>query len=165
MIVPSLATFLVTLINITVLFLVLRAFLFKPVTKFMEDRAKKVQSSLDQAERERNQAKGLLQQYEDQLKKVDEEATAIILAARETARVESERIIAEGKTAAAAFLEKGRRQLEAEQRAALTVFQADAAALVIGASSRLLQRELNSDDTRRQAELLIRELGTTNVPG
>jgi F-type H+-transporting ATPase subunit b len=157
-IVPSLATFLVTLINITVLFLVLRAFLFKPVTKFMEDRTRKVQASLDQAERERNQAKGLLQQYEDQLKKVDEEAAAILLSARETARLESERIIAEGKTAAEAFLEKGRRQLEAERRAAVTVFQADAAALVIGASGRLLRRELNSEDSRRQAELLIQEL-------
>ena len=59
MIVPSLTTFLVTIVNITVLFLVLRAFLFKPVTKFMEDRTKKVQDSLDQAEKERAQAKGL----------------------------------------------------------------------------------------------------------
>jgi F-type H+-transporting ATPase subunit b len=158
MIVPSLATFLLTIVNITVLFLVLRAFLFKPVTKFMEERAGKVQASLDQAERERNQAKGLLQQYEEQLKRVDDEAGEILRAARETARLESERIIAEGKAAAAAFLENGRRQLEAERRAAVTVFQADAAALVIGASSRLLQRELNSEDSRRQAELLLKEL-------
>ena len=158
MIVPSLATFLVTLVNITVLFFILRAFLFKPVTKFMEDRAGKVQTSLDQAAKEQNQAKGLLQQYEDQLKRADDEVAELIRAARETARIESERIIAEGKVQAAAFLEKGRKQLEAEQRAAITVFKADAAALVIGASSRLLQRELNSEDSRRQAELLLKEL-------
>jgi F-type H+-transporting ATPase subunit b len=151
-------TFIITIINIFILFLILRWILWKPVTKFIEARARKVQASLDQAERERNQAKGLLQQYEDQLKKVDEEAAAILLSARETARLESERIIAEGKAAAAAFRENGRRQLEAEQRAAITVFQADAAALVIGASSRLIRRELNSEDNRRQAELLLREL-------
>jgi F-type H+-transporting ATPase subunit b len=165
MIVPSLSTFLVTIINITILFFVLRAFLFKPVTKFMEDRAKKVQDSLDQAEKERLQAKGLLQQYEDQLKRVEEEATEIIRAAKEMANMEGDRIIAEAKAQADMLLDKGRKQLEAEQRAAMTVFQADAAALVIGASSRLIQRELNSDDSRRQADLLLRELAGMSKPG
>ncbi|MDR2738317.1 MAG: F0F1 ATP synthase subunit B [Treponema sp.] len=165
MIVPSLSTFLITIINITILFFVLRAVLFKPVTKFMEDRAKKVQDSLDQAEKERLQAKGLLQQYEDQLKRVEDEATEIIRAAKETAKLEADRIIAEAKAQADLLLDKGRKQLEAEQRAAMTVFQADAAALVIGASSRLIQRELNSDDNRRQADMLLRELTGTPTPG
>jgi F-type H+-transporting ATPase subunit b len=165
MIVPSLSTFLITIINITILFFVLRAVLFKPVTKFMEDRAKKVQDSLDQAEKERLQAKGLLQQYEDQLKRVEEEATEIIRAAKETAALEADRIITEAKAQADLLLDKGRKQLEAEQRAAMTVFQADAAALVIGASSRLIQRELNSDDSRRQADLLLKELAGTAKPG
>jgi F-type H+-transporting ATPase subunit b len=158
MIVPSLATFLVTIINITVLFLILRAFLFKPVTKFMEERAGKVRDSLDQAAKERQQAKDLVKQYEDQLARAEDEAAAIIRTAREPAAREAERIVAEGKTAAEAFIEKGRRQLEAEKRAAITVFQADAAALVISASSRLIRRELNSEDSRRQAELLLAEL-------
>jgi F-type H+-transporting ATPase subunit b len=165
MIVPSLSTFLVTIINITILFFVLRALLFKPVTKFMEDRAKKVQDSLDQAEKERLQAKGLLQQYEDRLKRVEEEAMEIIRTAKETAKLEGDQIIAEAKAQADLLLDKGRRQLEAEQRAAMTVFQADAAALVIGASSRLIQRELNSDDSRRQADLLLKELAGTSKPG
>ncbi|MDR1596864.1 MAG: F0F1 ATP synthase subunit B [Treponema sp.] len=165
MIVPSLATFLVTIINITILFFALRAFLLKPVTKFMEDRARKVQDSLDQAEKERLQAKGLLQQYEDRLKRVEEEALEIIRGARETAKLEGDRIIAEAKAQADLLLDKGRRQLEAEQRAAMTVFRADAAALVIGASSRLIRRELNSDDSRRQADLLLKELAGTPKPG
>jgi F-type H+-transporting ATPase subunit b len=158
MIVPSLATFLVTIVNITVLFFVLRAVLFKPVTRFMEDRTKKVQDSLDQAEKERSQAKGLLKQYEDQLQRIEEEATEILRAAKETARAEADRIIAEGKAQAARILEKGRKQLEAEQRAAMAVFRADAAALVLGASGKLIRRELNSDDNRSQAELLLKEL-------
>jgi F-type H+-transporting ATPase subunit b len=165
MIVPSLSTFLVTIINITILFFVLRAFLFKPVTKFMEDRAGKVQDSLDRAEKERLQAKGLLQQYEDQLKRVEEEATEIIRAARETAKLEADRITAEANAQAELLLDKGRKQLEAERRSAMTVFRADAAALVIGASSRLIQRELNSDDSRRQADLLLEELAGTPGPG
>jgi F-type H+-transporting ATPase subunit b len=151
-------TFVITIINIFILFLILRKILFKPVTKFVEERARKVQSSLDQAEKDRNQAKEILKQYEDQLKQAEAEAREIISSARETARLESDRLIAEGKAQAETFLEKGRRQLEAERRTAITVFKADAAALVIGASSRLIQRELNSEDSRYQAELLLKEL-------
>ena len=158
MIVPSLATFLITIVNITVLFLILRAFLFKPVTSFMEERAGKVQASLDQAAKDRQQTKDLVKQYEDQMGRAGDEAAAIIRAAKEQATREAERIVAEGKTAAALCIEKGRLQLEAERRAAITVFQADAAALVLSASSRLIRRELNSEDSRRQADLLLAEL-------
>jgi F-type H+-transporting ATPase subunit b len=158
MIVPSLATFLVTIVNITVLFFVLRAFLFKPVTKFMEDRTKKVQDSLDEAEKERAKAKGLLNQYEDQLRRIEEDATEIIRVARETAQAEADRIVAGGKAQAGRLLEKGRRQLEAERRSAMAVFQADAAALVLGASGKLIRRELTGADNRSQAELLLKEL-------
>jgi F-type H+-transporting ATPase subunit b len=158
MIVPSLATFLVTIVNITVLFLVLRAFLFKPVTKFMQDRTKKVQDSLDQAENEKAQAKALLKQHEDQLRRIEEEATEILRVARENAQAEADRIIAEGKAQAGRLLEKGRKQLEAERRAALAVFQADAAALVLGASGKLIRRELTGADNRAQADLLLKEL-------
>jgi F-type H+-transporting ATPase subunit b len=158
MIVPSLATFLVTIVNITILFLVLRALLFKPVTKFMEARAKKVQDSLDQAEKERTQAKALLKQYEDQLRRIEEEATEMLRIAKETARTEADRIVAEGKAQAERLLDRGRKQLDAERRSAMTVFRADAAALVLGASSKLIRREITGDDNRHQAELFLSEL-------
>jgi F-type H+-transporting ATPase subunit b len=158
MIVPSLATFLVTIVNITVLFFVLRAILFKPVTKFMEDRTNRMQAVLDQAEKERAQAKALLKQYEDQLQRIDEEATELLRAARESAQAEADRIVAEGKAQAARLLEKGRKQLEAEQRAALAVFRAGAAALALNAAGRILRRELTGDDDRSQAELLLKVL-------
>jgi F-type H+-transporting ATPase subunit b len=158
MIVPSLATFLVTIVNITVLFFVLRALLFKPVTQFMEARTKKVQDSLDQAEKERAQARGLLKQYEDQLRQIEEDAAETLRSAREAAQAEADRIIAEGRAQAGRLLEKGRKQLEAERRSALAVFQADAAALVLGASGKLLRREITGDDKLSQAELLLQEL-------
>jgi F-type H+-transporting ATPase subunit b len=152
-------TFFLTFINIGILFFVLRAILFKPVTKFMEDRAKKIQTSIEQAERDKNQAKFLKTQYEDQLKTAQDEAEAIINAARETAREEAGRIIAEGKQTAETLLLNARRQREAEQRTALALFKAEAAALVVAASGRLLKRELTGEDNLMFAQQLLQELG------
>ncbi|MDR3167521.1 MAG: F0F1 ATP synthase subunit B [Treponema sp.] len=152
-------TFFFTFINIGILFFILRAILFKPLTKFMEARAKKIQASIEQAERDKNQARLLRQQYEDQLKNAQNEAETIINAARETAREEAARIIAQGKQAAETLLLNARKQNEAEQRAALALFKAEAAALVVAASSRLLKRELTGEDNLRFAQELLRDLG------
>ncbi|MDR3192014.1 MAG: F0F1 ATP synthase subunit B [Treponema sp.] len=159
MIVPSITTFLVTLINIGILYFVLRKILFKPVTQFMEGRTKKIEDTIAQAEEERNQAKLLLERYEEQMKQAGEEAERIVKAARETARHEADALIAGGKAAAEQLLVNGRKQLEAERHAALALFRAEAAALVVNASGRLLKRELRPEDNRPYAELLLRELG------
>ena len=155
---PNLVTFIATFINIGILFFILRAILFKPVTKFMEDRAKKIQDSIDQAEKNKTQAKNALEQYEERLKGADAEAEAIIAAAREQAEAEAEQIIAGGKAEAEAIIANTRRQLAAEQESALAQFRTEAAALVMAASSRLVAREFNSDDNKRYANMLLDEL-------
>jgi F-type H+-transporting ATPase subunit b len=152
-------TFFFTLINIGVLFLILRVILFRPVTKFMEDRSKKIQESIEQAEKDKNQAKAVLAQYEDQLRKAEAEAEALIRRSREAAEKEAAGIIRSGRAEADRIVAAGRAQLEVERNAALAQFRSEAAALVIAASSRLLRRELSGEDTRRQAALLLNELG------
>jgi F-type H+-transporting ATPase subunit b len=157
-------TFIITIINIAVLFFILRAILFKPVTRFIDERAKKVPAVRDQAEKNRIQAKALIDQYEAQLKKADEEAAEIIRIARETAQEEAARIVAEGKAGVEKYLEKARRQLDAEQQTAMAAFTTEAAALVLSAAGRLLMRDLTDQDSLEQAALLLRELGKRHVP-
>jgi F-type H+-transporting ATPase subunit b len=151
-------TFVITVINIAILFFILRAILFKPVTKFMAERAKRVQDSIIQAEKDKTQAKELLDQYEGRLKGADAEAETILRTARENAGKETERRIAEGKAEAANIIANTRRQLEAEQQAVLARFMADAAGMVMTASSKLAARDLNSDDDRRYVNMLLDEL-------
>jgi F-type H+-transporting ATPase subunit b len=155
---PNLVTFFFTFVNIGILFFLLRAILFKPLTKFMADRAQKIQDSIDQAERNKTQAKKTLEQYEARLKEADAEAESIIAAARESAEAESARIIAGGKASAQQLIVNARRQLEAEQQAAMAKFRAEAAVLVVAASSRLVARDFNSEDNKRYANMLMDEL-------
>ena len=155
----SLTTFLVTFVNIVVLFIILRAILFKPVTKFMEERSGRVANSLAQAEKDKNQAKLLLEQYEARLRGAEGEAAEIVLAAREAAGQQAERITAAAKAEAERLLQNARRQIESEGEAAMERFRAEAAGLVLAAAAKLLRREPGREDSRLQAELLLRELG------
>jgi F-type H+-transporting ATPase subunit b len=155
---PSIATFLVTLVNVGLLFVILRAVLFKPVTKFMAERSRKIEEGLAGAERETLQARQLLEQYQGQLKKADEEAEAILKSARENAAREAERIVAGGKAQAESLVAAARDRIESERQAARSIFKAEAAGLVVAAAGRLLMRDLDQEDNRRLAAALLREL-------
>jgi F-type H+-transporting ATPase subunit b len=155
----SFTTFLVTFVNIAVLFVILRALLFKPVTKFMEERSRKVADSLAQAEKDKNQAKLLLEQYEARLKGAEGEAAEIVRGAREAAGQQAERITEAAKAETERMLQNARKQIESEGNAAMEQFRAEAAGLVLAAAAKLLRRELGREDSRLQAELLLRELG------
>jgi F-type H+-transporting ATPase subunit b len=152
-------TLVITILNIAILTLILRKILFKPVTKFMDDRTRKIQDDIDQAERDRNQAKLLVESYEERLRNAETEADGIVRAAREAAKRDADAIISAGREEAQSLIVNARRQIEGEQRTAMALFQAEAAALVVAASGRLIRRELSPDDSRRQAALILQELG------
>ena len=151
-------TFIITVINITFLFLILRKILFKPVTKLMADRAARVQDSIDQAEKDKAQAKSLLAEYENKLKNAEAETREILKTAREDAERQAQMIIADGKQEAADYSAAVRKQLEAEHQAALAKFRLEAAALVMAASAKLAARDFSGDDNRRYVNILLDEL-------
>jgi len=151
-------TFLITIVNIAILFFILRAILFKPVTKFMAERAKRIQDSIDQSEKDKNRARDLLAQYQAQLKTAEADAEAILQSARENAHLEAEKIIGESRVSAETVMVNARKQLETERRAAFAAFRNEAAALVIAAAGRLVERDVEPADDRRYADMLINEI-------
>jgi len=157
-------TFVITIFNIILLAFILKAVLFKPVSRFMAERAKRIQDSIDEAKTERANAQELLEQCREKLKAADTEAEEIIKSAKENARVQADKIVAEGKLAAEALVAEAHSRLESERQKALARFGMEAAALVMAASSRLVQREFTADDSRRYAGMLLDELAAKPVP-
>ena len=151
-------TFIITIINIIFLYFVLKLILFKPVSKFLAKRAAGIQGSIDKAKQDNEEAQKLLNRYQELLKKADAEAEEIIREAKKVARIEAERIIDGGRSAAETIVSNGHKQIETERQAMATRFNLEAAALVLAASARLMQRELTGDDNRRFASMLIDEL-------
>jgi len=149
------STFLITIINVGILFLVLRKVLFKPVTAFMEGRTGKIQQQIEEAGKDREAAKALLAEYRGRLDKAEEEAARVIEAARTSARKEADRIIAEGKEAAGALMSEARKQIALEESAAWADFRKEAAVLVASAAGKLAARDFSREDDRHYAESLL----------
>jgi F-type H+-transporting ATPase subunit b len=141
-------TFLWTLINLLVLFLFLKKFLFGRISAFLEKRAEGIITEREAIGKDRDEMNRLKLLFEEKLAKADEEATAILREAREKAEAAHQVILAEAKANAESIIANARAQIEAERQAAFLLFKAEAAALVIQASGKLLRRNLNSEDNR-----------------
>ena len=70
----QLSTIIFTIINLLVLYLFLRKFLFGRVNAVLEERAKLIQEQLDAAEQGKAQVQALQDQYEEKLSGAREEA-------------------------------------------------------------------------------------------
>jgi len=158
-------TFIITIINITILFFILKKVLFKPVTKFMAERSGRIQSTIEQAQKDKDEAMRLLDEYKDKLRKAEAEAKEIIKTANENAEHQAQLIIAEGKKEAQDTVNSALKQIEMERQAALAKFKLEAAALVIAVSAKLASKDFSSDDNRHYVNMLLDELSAKKGNG
>ena len=89
-----------TMINLVVLYLILRKFLFRPLMNIMEQRRTMIADGLQHAEDTKKEAYALKSQYESALGGAKEESTRIIGQAKKDAKAEYDRILDEADQAA-----------------------------------------------------------------
>ena len=129
-----------TIINLLILYVLLRKFLFGRVHKIMDERAAQLQKIHADADADRQEAEKLWKQNDDILRKVDEELAIKEAASREKAGVEYDRIVSDANEKSAQIIEEARKKAQAaadimKQQAAVEIagMVKDAAAKVAAA--------------------------------
>jgi F-type H+-transporting ATPase subunit b len=155
-------TFLITIANFLVLFLILRKLLFKPVTAFMDARAKKIKDSLAEAAYLKGKAQEEASRYETLMSEAESEAERIVKDGSERAAAESKALVDKANADAAAAQRRGEEAAEREREKAMQDLAGDIAKLAAQAAGKLVGREAAAEDLRA-AETLIRELEAGRV--
>jgi F-type H+-transporting ATPase subunit b len=155
-------TFLITIANFLVLFLILRKLLFKPVTAFMDARAKKIKDSLAEAAYLKGKAQEEASRYESLMSEAETEAERIVKDGNERAAAEAKALVDKAGADAAAAQRRGEEAAEREREKAMQDLAGDIAKLAVQAAGKLVGREAAAEDLRA-AEALIRELEAGRV--
>lgn len=87
----------IQLINTAILCFILSKLLYQPVLKFLNARKEKISSQIDKTEADMAQAQALKKEYEEKLKNIESERTAILQEARTTALKNSQIIISDAR--------------------------------------------------------------------
>jgi F-type H+-transporting ATPase subunit b len=150
-------TVVITLINLVVLYYVMRKIFYKPVTKFMANRTAKIQDELTRTAKDREAASMLLADYNKKLADAEAEADAKAADILKKAGDKADKIVAEGQAKAQSIIEAARKQTAAEQAAAWLVFRKQASQLVLMAAGKLLRKQLSGDEVQQLAEQALAE--------
>ncbi|MEI3507673.1 MAG: ATP synthase F0 subunit B [Bacilli bacterium] len=86
-----------TVLNILILYFILKKILFKPVTKYMETRSNKIKEALDMAEEAKAKVEAMEEEHQARLKEAKEEGIALINSYEQKAKNEYDNIIANAK--------------------------------------------------------------------
>ena len=97
-----------TIINLIVLFLLLRHFLINPVSNIMEQRRKLIADGLQNAQDTQDEANRLKAEYEEALSGAKKESAEIVDKARIDARAEYDRIVGEAGAKAGNIIENAK---------------------------------------------------------
>jgi F-type H+-transporting ATPase subunit b len=148
-----------TFVNIIVLFLFLKKFLFKPVNEIMEKRRNAIQNSLQDAEDRRTEAHQLKSDYEAELKVAGEQATAIVKEAREKAEQEYNKILQEAKQEAGRVMAEADKAIGLEREKAMEKAQAEIAGIAMLAASKLISKNVDNDANKLFLGDFLKEVG------
>lgn len=148
-----------TIVNILVLFLLLKHFLFKPITEMMESRTAEIENNLKDAEDQKQKASELTAQYEEKLQGAHAEAAQIVSEARQRGQREYDAILKTAGQDAQKEQERARADMEREREKMLRGVQENVTELVLLTASKLSQKELDEESDRKLVDSFLSEAG------
>ena len=127
-----------TIINLIVLFLLLRHFLINPVSNIMEQRRKLIADGLQNAQDTQDEANRLKAAYEEALSGAKKESAEIVDKARIDARAEYDRIVGEAGAKAGNIIENAKENVRIEREQTMKELQSQIAGLAIASAEKIV---------------------------
>ena len=127
-----------TIINLIVLFLLLRHFLINPVSNIMEQRRKLIADGLQNAQDTQDEANRLKAEYEEALSGAKKESAEIVDKARIDARAEYDRIVGEAGAKAGNIIENAKENVRIEREQTMKELQSQIAGRAIASAEKIV---------------------------
>ena len=148
------------IVNILILFVLLRIFLFKPVLGMIEKRQALIQNQLNDAENKNREADELKLRYEESLKNAKEESFQIVNEAKERAKVQYAHIIDKANEDAIQIKKQADKSAEADREQMMREAQAELAQVALAAASKLIGNSVDTKANRNMLDQFLSEEGS-----
>src|SRR6185503_14968482 len=146
-----------TLVVFGILLVLLWRFAFPAIVKSVEERERRIQKQLEDAEKANAEAQRLLEEHKKQIAAARNEAQDILGKAKTVSQKEREALLAKAREEYDALLARARKDIDAEKEKAIVALRREAVELSIAAASRVIDANLDSEANRR---LVTDYLGT-----
>ena len=152
----------VSLLNLVIIFLILKKFLFKPVKKILKSRQDNIDSSYAKANADRLEAASSKAELEKRLSEASATADSILQDATVNAERRREKIVEDASKEAADIIRQAKADAELERKKVGDKVKAQIADVSTALAEKLIERELTAEDHSRLIDSFISELGEVN---
>lgn len=148
-----------TFVNILVLFVLLKLFLFKPVNAMIEKRRKLIDGQLSDAAQKQKEAEAEKQAYADRLKEAHAEAAEILKKAKAEAEAQYCMILERAERDAQKKTAEAEKKIALEHEQMLKNAKSEIAAVAVMAAQKLAVKHADAEVDSALLESLIQEAG------
>ena len=153
----NLSDVIIHIVNVLVLFVLLRVILFIPVNRFLTARTDRVSKQLKEAEEIKADAEKLKTDYEQQMKTYEEDGRMIIRDSQTKANQEAALILEEARKEAEKLVSEANTRIANEKALAVAEARSEIALLATDIAGRILKREISTTDNKLIAEDFFHE--------
>jgi len=150
-----------TLVVFGILLLMLWRWGFPVLLKSVEERERRIQKQLEDAERANAEAQRLLEEHKKQIAAARNEAQEILAKAKSVSEKERATLLAKAREEYDALLNRARKDIDAEKEKAIQALRREAVDLSIAAASRVIEANLDTDANRKLVTEFLESLGKT----
>lgn len=143
------------LVNFAVLVLVLYRFGYKPILSFLDDRKKKIERGIANAEKAEKRLEDISKKEKEVLAKARGEAQEMINLAKETAEKSKAEIVAKAQEESGKMIETAKSRVEEEKSRAIREIKSEVAELVGLAVEKVVKEKVDSEKDRKIIEDLL----------
>ncbi len=147
------------ILNLIILYVVLKKILFKPVTEFMENRTKAIQDAIADAEKQNAEALEMKQSYQLQINEAKADGQKIIDEATAKANRNYDKLTADAKDQAKQILESARKEIDLERAQMLKSVRAEVAGMALAAASKVMEANMNTEANSALVDRFLDEAG------
>lgn len=144
-------------INFIVLFVLLRLFLYKPVLKMLDERAKRTAEAMEQAEATKKEFEQARAEVQKQIEKGRQEGQAFIAQAMQVGERLKEESRQEATKQAQAIVDRTRSELETERDKIVGDLRREFVDIAISAAEKVIKETLDKEKHRKLIEETLRE--------
>ena len=153
-------TFLFILVNVLILYLIMKRFFFEKIRAFMLSRQNAIQSAFETAEYREKEAERVRENYEAEYAQLDGKTREVIKEAKVRADAQAREIIQEAEKKAAQILSQTELEIQRQREKALEDMKQEIASLVIFAAEKVLEKQLDHPEQQSVINNLLTESGS-----
>lgn len=146
-------------VNLLILYLLMKKYLFGPIRSIIEERQKDVDAMYLNAEETEKRADEMKSEYEEKLEGAKAEGEEIIRDAQRRATLRGESIVKEAEAEADRIIERAEADIELERRRVVNEVKSEVAGMAISIAEAVIERDVSEDEHKDLIDSFIEKMG------